>query len=219
MLNSLESLRKLSWLDFFSSFCGLEPKRAATPSRTFYGRTMKTLNLLGTGFVCLLLISCAEAPEYEPRPKTVTSTNQPAQQGKTQTGDTTKTGDATKTADATMMPNNQTPMAAATPTPTPTPAATPPPAPAAPVGVAATGKTLLMQTCVNATCHSAATNTIDAKTGAALQAAGNLMIAVHTANKATHFTPPAAGAAANSYTHVLAYLMSIPTPVMGPNLP
>jgi hypothetical protein len=105
----------------------------------------------------------------------------------------------------------------ATPTPTPT-STSAPAAPAASAGVAATGKTLLTQTCINANCHSVATNTINAKTAAALQMAGSLMIPAHQANP-LFFTPPAPGTTANNFAHVLAYLMSIPTPVMGPMLP
>jgi type V secretory pathway adhesin AidA len=178
------------------------------------------MQLLGTGLAFLFLISCAEAPVYEPKPVPVTSTstNQPSQQDKTGTDTAKKDADATKNDTPAATPNPSTdPNPAPAPSPSPSPSASP--APTAPVGVAATGKTLLMATCVNAGCHSAAGNTIDAKTAAALQTAGNNGIAAHTANRATHFTPPAAGAAANNFTHILAYLMSIQGPVMGPNLP
>lgn len=176
---------------------------------------MKIRFLISTMYACSLLLSCAEAPTYEPKPRVATSADQDANKA---TQKPAADGSKARTS-----PNPSTMAEASTttkpPEATPAPAPTPPPAaPAASAGVAATGKTLLTQTCINANCHSVATNTIDAKTAAALQMAGSLMIPAHQANP-LFFTPPAPGAAANNFAHVLAYFMSIPTPVMGPALP
>lgn len=175
---------------------------------------MKIRVMISTAYVCSLLLACAEAPTYQPKPKVATAADQGASQTTQKpAANAPKTGTSANPTSMADTPTTKPPAAPPVPTPTP-----PPATPAASAGVAATGKTLLMQTCINANCHSVATNTIDAKTAAALQMAGALMIPAHQANP-LFFTPPAAGAAANNFAHVLSYLMSIPTPVMGPALP
>jgi hypothetical protein len=182
---------------------------------------MKTRFLFQTVTICSLFLSCAEAPEYTPRPQQpVTSTG--SNQGATKTP---PTSDAQKTAAnneaATMTPN--TPAAAPTPTPTPTP--TPGAAPANPsAGVAATGKTLLMQSCA-ASCHvlgGMPGTPIDARTSALLvQGLGaNPQHAVIN-QTVPIFTAPAAGAPATAHSHVVAYFTSLNAGavVRGPTLP
>jgi mono/diheme cytochrome c family protein len=126
-----------------------------------------------------------------------------------------------KPADATnnMMTGNneQTPPAATPPAAAPAPAA-PPAAPAEPVGVAATGRTLIMQNCIAAGCHGS--TPLNAKDDAGLQAGMNIVAHSAALKAGNYFTKPAAGSAANNYSHVLAYLKANPTtPIMGPNIP
>lgn len=183
---------------------------------------MKTRFLIQSVTICSLFLSCAEAPEYTPRQPTTstTGTNQSATK-------TPSTSDAQKTADnkdtSTMTP--EAPKATPTPTPTPTPSAAPAPNPT--LGVAATGKTLLMQSCT-ASCHvngGMPGTPIDARNSAMLlQGVGaNPQHAVIN-QTVPIFTAPAAGAPANAHAHVVAYLTSlvtvVPPPVVrGPTLP
>jgi hypothetical protein len=169
----------------------------------------------------LLLGACAERPIYEPAPApqtTVSGSQQKPAAGKS-TG--TPADAASQTADATnnMMTGNdqQTPPAATPPATTPAPAA-PPAAPAEPVGVAATGRTLIMQNCIATGCHGS--TPLNAKDDAGLQAGMNIVAHSAALKAGNYFTKPAAGTAANNYSHVLAYLKANPnTPIMGPNIP
>lgn len=176
---------------------------------------MKTRLLIQSVTICSLFLSCAEAPEYTPRqPVTSTAgTNQSATK-------TPSTSDAQKTAEnkdtSTMTP--EAPKATPTPTPTPTPSAAPAPNPT--LGVAATGKTLLMQSCT-VSCHltgGTPGTTIDARNDTML---ADARMNPNHANLAIFFTRPAAGTPATSFSHVAAYLMKInPTAIVrGPTLP
>jgi hypothetical protein len=182
---------------------------------------MKTRFLFQTVTICSLFLSCAEAPEYTPKPQQPVATTG-SNQGATKTP---ATSDAQKTATnkdaATMTPN--TPAAAPTPTPTPTP--TPGATPANPsLGVAATGKTLLMQSCA-ASCHvlgGMPGTPIDARNSAMLLAGVTFSPQHSIINQTVPiFTAPAAGAPANAHSHVVAYFGSLQAGaiVRGPTLP
>jgi hypothetical protein len=174
---------------------------------------MKTRLLIQSVAICSLFLSCAEAPEYTPRQPTTstTGTNQSATK-------TPATSDAQKTAEnkdtSTMTP--EAPKATPTPTPTPTPSAAPAPNPT--LGVPATGKTLLMQSCT-AGCHGTAGTPIDARTAELLAAAS--LNPSHQGNAISpFFLRPAAGAPATNFSHVAAYLeKAVGKLVQGPNLP
>jgi type III secretion protein P len=177
---------------------------------------MKTRLLIQSVTLCSLFLSCAEAPEYTPRQQAETSTastNQSATK-------TPATSDAQKTAEnkdtSTVTP--EAPNATPTPTPTPTPSTTPAPNPT--LGVAATGKTLVMQSCAVG-CHLAG-----GTPGTPIDARNDVMLAAAStnpnhANRAVFFTRPAAGAPATSFTHVAAYLTKVKPGdiVRGPTVP
>ncbi len=173
-------------------------------------RLLKSLAFTST------LFACAERPVYEPAPKSVTTTGQ--QKSATDKAGAANPSDKTADATNTATPNNDavpTVMPTATPTPTPTPPAA---APAEPVGVAATGRTLVMQNCIAAGCHG--TSPINAKDDAGLQAGMNIVAHPAAIKAANYFVKPAAGTAATNYSHVLAYFKANPTtPIMGPNIP
>lgn len=162
------------------------------------------------------LVACAERPVYEPAPNTATPGSGPQKSSTAKAG--TAATPSEKTADEA---NAMTPPADAAPTvmPTPTPTPTPPAAaPAEPVGVAATGRTLVMQNCIAMGCHG--TSPINAKDDAGLAAGTNIVAHPAAIKAGNYFTKPAAGTAANNYSHVLAYLKANPTtPIMGPNIP
>jgi hypothetical protein len=173
---------------------------------------MKTRLLIQSVTLCSLFLSCAEAPEYTPRQQTVTSTTDTNQSATK----TPATSDAQKTAEnkdtSTVTP--EVPQA----TPTPTPSTTPAPNPT--LGVAATGKTLVMQSCAVG-CHLAG-----GTPGTPIDARNDVMLAAAStnpnhANRAVFFTRPAAGAPATSFTHVAAYLMKVKPGdiVRGPTVP
>jgi hypothetical protein len=162
----------------------------------------------------IFLVACAERPIYEPAPAPATTTTGQPKSSTAKTGqDTAKD----KTADATnsMTPKVETPPAVS-PTPTPTP--TPPAAPVDPVGVAATGRTLVMANCLaNGACHSA--SPLNAKDDTMLAAGMNIPAHPAALKAGNYFVKPAAGSQPTNYSHVLAYLKSIATPIMGPNIP
>jgi hypothetical protein len=164
------------------------------------------------------LVACAERPVYEPTPNTATPGSGPQKSSTAKAGTAANPSEKTADASNSMTPNTDAaPTVMPTPTPTPTPAP-PAAAPAEPVGVAATGRTLVMQTCIAVGCHG--TSPINAKTDAELALGMNIAAHPAAVKAGNYFTKPAAGTAANNFSHVLAYLKANPTtPIMGPNIP
>jgi|GEM_PF-5875891 hypothetical protein len=182
---------------------------------------MKYLAIKQLAVIAVLSFSCSEAPPaYQPSQtgspaaatgENASGTKTPGTPGSNPTAGTNKPGTPTAT----------------TPVPTTPPATTPPAAPpstpAQPVGVAATGRTTLMQSCVNAGCHSAAGNDFNARNAEQVRMRRAASPAHAGANFNPHFTAPAAGQPANENTHIGAYLATFANNpnavVVGPTLP
>lgn len=163
------------------------------------------------------LVACGQPPEYH-QPEMRNTQTSPTQGASSNSGKSTDAAGNKQTMPATesSASNTSSSSTGSNQTPATEPTAPKPPATNPSLGIVATGKTLVMQNCV-AGCHQ--NNTIDAKTSAAL-AAGN-SVGAHSANlkNGGYFVAPAEGAAATNFSHVLAFLMSVPTAVKGPLAP
>ena len=161
------------------------------------------------------LAACGQPPQY--RPEARNTQTAPAQGASGKSNDNSgKSMDASSSKQTMPSSGSTGTNTASTQTPSTEPPAPKPPTADPSLGIVATGKTLVIQNCAT-NCHKG--NAIDAKKPDDL-VKGN-SITAHPANLKTmnFFTVAEKGTPANNASHVLAFLMSVSTPVTGPIAP